>query len=142
MIDWFYRNPFIFVGYENDRFFSHTNPYISKSMLRNNDDVRQCLYFELGLYLCTHCTQIILWKMFCFQRLSQYSNLFTFSGLKWNKLFLDFALLASRRLSLRQVSQPVSRELLGWDNLFIPRHFQRLITGKRDPESYREERLK
>ena len=51
------------------------------------------------------------WKMFCFQRLSQYSNLYTFSGLKWNKLFLDFALLASRRLSLRQVSQPVSREL-------------------------------
>ena len=36
-------------------------------------------------------------KMFCFQRLSQYSNLFTFSGLKWNKLFLDFALLYSPR---------------------------------------------
>ena len=26
----FYWNPFIFVGYRNDRFFSHTNPYISK----------------------------------------------------------------------------------------------------------------
>ena len=25
----FYWNPFIFVGYRNDRFFSHTNPYIS-----------------------------------------------------------------------------------------------------------------
>ena len=48
-----------------------------------------------------------LWKMFCFQRLLQYSNLFTFSALKWNKLFLDLALLASRRLPL----QPVSREL-------------------------------
>ena len=24
----FYRNPFIFVGYRNDRFFPHTNPYI------------------------------------------------------------------------------------------------------------------
>ena len=24
----FYWNPFIFVGYRNDRFFSHTNPYI------------------------------------------------------------------------------------------------------------------
>ena len=54
----------------------------------------------------THCMRITLktrfqfshWiKMFCFQRLSQYSNLFTFSGLKWNKLFLDFALLYSPR---------------------------------------------
>ena len=68
----------------------------------------------------THCMRIILktrfqfphWvKMFCFQRLSQYSHLFTFSGLKWNKLVLDFELLASCRLSFRQVSQPVSREL-------------------------------
>ena len=33
--------------------------------------------------------------MFCFSRLSQYSNLFTFSGLKWNKLFVDFALPTS-----------------------------------------------
>ena len=50
-------------------------------------------------------------EMFHFQRLPQYSNLFTFSGLKWNKLSLDFALLASHRHSLRCVSQPVSREL-------------------------------
>ena len=41
-------------------------------------------------------------------------------------------LLASRRLSFRQVCQLVSRELplIGWDNFVIPRHFQRLITGK------------
>ena len=29
--------------------YSHTNLYISKSMLHNNADVRQCSYFELGL---------------------------------------------------------------------------------------------
>ena len=34
-------------------FFSHTNPYISKSMLRKNADVRQCSYFELGLHVIT-----------------------------------------------------------------------------------------
>ena len=61
----------------------------------------------------THCMQITLnlaisdsfrtglWKMFCFQRILQNSNLFTFSGLKWNKLFLDLALLALRRLPLQ-----------------------------------------
>ena len=34
---------------------------------------------------------------------------------------------------------------IGWDDLFIPRHFQRLITGKLtgvDPKIYKEERLK
>ena len=34
-----YWNPFIFVGYGNDRYFFHTNPYISKSKLRNNSDI-------------------------------------------------------------------------------------------------------
>ena len=45
----FFLNPFIFVGYRNDRFFAPTNPYISKSMLHNNSDVSRCSYFELGL---------------------------------------------------------------------------------------------
>ena len=34
---------------------------------------------------------------------------------------------------------------IGWDDLFLPRHFQRLITGKLtgvDPKIYKEERLK
>ena len=50
----------------------------------------------------------------------------------WNKLFLDLALLASRRLPLQHVfSARFPRVvLLGRDNLFIPRHFQRLLTGK------------
>ena len=36
----FYWNPFIFVGYRNDRFFSYTNPYISAvfRVLRGNAD--------------------------------------------------------------------------------------------------------
>ena len=29
----------MFVGYGNDRYFFHTNPYISKSKLRNNPDI-------------------------------------------------------------------------------------------------------
>ena len=64
----FYWNPFIFVGYGNDRFFSHTNPYIlnvtqqcrCSPMLtwdqalfsfrfENYLRLRRCLYFELGL---------------------------------------------------------------------------------------------
>ena len=36
-----------FVGYGNDRFFSHTNPCISN--VNNNADVPRCSYFELGL---------------------------------------------------------------------------------------------
>ena len=40
----FYLNPFIFVGYRNDRFFPHSNPYTS-----NVTQQRQCSYFELGL---------------------------------------------------------------------------------------------
>ena len=40
----FYLNPFIFVGYRNDRFSPHSNPYIS-----NVTQQRQCSYFELGL---------------------------------------------------------------------------------------------
>ena len=71
-------------------------------------------------------------KMFCFQRLLQYSNLFTFPGLKKNKLFLDLALLASRRLLLQHVFSarfPGAVPLV-WDDVLIQRHFQRLITGK------------
>ena len=56
---------------------------------------------------------------------------FSFSGLKWNKLFLDLALLASHRLTLRHVfsARFPGVVLLGWEDLF-PIHFQRLITGK------------
>ena len=49
----------------------------------------------------THCMQIISKSRFQFPHwvmknvLSQYSNLFTFSGLKWNKLFVDFSLPTS-----------------------------------------------
>ena len=42
----FYWNPFIFVGYRNDRLFPHTNPYIS-----NVTQQRRSSYFELGLPL-------------------------------------------------------------------------------------------
>ena len=46
----FYWNPFIFVGYGNDRFFSHTNPYIL-----NVTQQCRCSYFELGLpVVCTN----------------------------------------------------------------------------------------
>ena len=70
--------------------------------------------------------------MSCFQRLLQYSNLFTFSGLKWYKLLLDLALLASRRLPLRHVllARFPGVVLVGWDDPLIQRHFQRLRTGK------------
>ena len=39
----FYLDPFAFVGYRNDRFFFHTNPYILNFS-------QQCRwsYFELG----------------------------------------------------------------------------------------------
>ena len=43
----FYWNPFIFVGYRNDRFFPIQ--ILIFRMLRNNADVRRCSYFELGL---------------------------------------------------------------------------------------------
>ena len=55
-----------------------------------------------------------------------------FSRLKWNKLFLDLAFLVSRQLPLRHVfsARFPGVVLLGWDDLVIPRHFQRLITEK------------
>ena len=40
-------NPLIFVGYGNDRFFPIR--ILIFRILRNNADVRQCFYFELGL---------------------------------------------------------------------------------------------
>ena len=85
-------NPFIFVGYENDRFFPHTNPYISKSMLRNDADVRQCSYFELGLYLCTHCMQIIFVSRYpaaenCFQKTCRYPAVRNFDQFFRNSSF-------------------------------------------------------
>ena len=43
----FYWNPFIFVGYRNDRFFSHANPYISA--VSNVTQQCRCSYFEIGL---------------------------------------------------------------------------------------------
>ena len=43
----FYWNPFIFVGYGNDRFLFHTNPDISNVMQQCR--CSRCLYFELGL---------------------------------------------------------------------------------------------
>ena len=49
----FYLNPFIFVGYGNDRFLFHINPYTVFRMLCNNVDGRLCLYFELGLPVVT-----------------------------------------------------------------------------------------
>ena len=57
--------------------------------------------------------------------------IFSFSGLKWNKLFLDLALLASHRLTLRHIfsARFPGVVLLGWEDLFLV-HFQRLITGK------------
>ena len=35
------------MGYRNDRFFSHTNPYILN--VTQQADARRCSYFELGL---------------------------------------------------------------------------------------------
>ena len=55
----FYWNPFIFVGYGNDRFFSLTNPrgvqILIFRMLLNNADVRRCVYFELRLPVVLLC---------------------------------------------------------------------------------------
>ena len=42
----------VFVGHRNDRFFSHTNPYIS-NVTGNMADVRRYSYFELGLPVLT-----------------------------------------------------------------------------------------
>ena len=89
----------------------------------------------------THCMhyfkdtlQFLHWVMknVFFQRLLQYSNLFIFSGLKWNKLFLGMALLASSRLRLRHVfsARFPGVVLLGWEYPLTSRYFQRLITRK------------
>ena len=51
-----------------------------------------------------------LWKLFCFQRLLQYSNLFTYSGLKWSERWIwRYSLHVGFRFGL--FSQPVSRQL-------------------------------
>ena len=45
----FLLKSFLFVGYRNDRFFSHTNPYIL-----NVTQQCRCSYFELGLPVPDH----------------------------------------------------------------------------------------
>ena len=114
------------------RFCSKPNLTVLKSCMMLSRSLTMVLCFGGDLYqfipspkayikICIHIAHTAshpfsfrtgLWKMFGFQRLLQYSNLFTFSGLKWNKHFLDLVLLASRGLPLRHVfSRPVSREL-------------------------------
>ena len=84
----------------------------------------------------------------CFVSKRYYNiTIFKLIYLFWNKLLLDLALLALYRLPPRHVFSARFPEvmLLGGDDLFIPRHFQRLITGTLtgvDPEIYQEERLK
>ena len=86
----------------------------------------------------THCMQIILKTRFQFPRwvmkkvlflkVSQYSNLFTFRGLKWNKLFVDFALLTSRRK--QELSPFPGTCATRWDNLSTPPTDGETIRGR------------
>ena len=86
----------------------------------------------------THCMQIILKTRFQFPRwvmkkvlflkVSQYSNLFTFRGLKWNKLFVDFALLTSRRK--QELSPFPGTCATRWGNLSTPPTDGETIRGR------------
>ena len=60
------------------------------------------------------------------------SNFFTSSGLKLSKFFLDLALFTSCPISVRYDFSTGFLKVvpLGCDDLFIPRHFQRLVTVK------------
>ena len=61
-------------------------------------------------------------------------TIFKLIYLFWFKMeqTLDLAILASRRLPFRHVFSARFPGVvpLGWDDVLIPRHFQRLITGK------------
>ena len=70
--------------------------------------------------------------MFCFQRLLQYSNLFTYPGLKWNKRWIWrlYSLSASVSACFLSPFSESCATCIGWDDHFNPRHFQRLLKGK------------
>ena len=72
-----------------------------------------------------------LWKLFCFQRFLQYSNLFTYSGLKWNKRWIwRYSLHVGFRFGMFPQPQfPGSCATLVRRSLHS-KTLQRLITGK------------